>query len=114
MSRFFPKVKKAEVRRAITNFKDRPGEGLVRAYKQYKSLLHKCPHHDLPEWYVLHFFMENLINKLNMSFDTNSGGSFMELTIIKAWELLERIRHNRETWGFDLGGEGGIELNMIV
>ena len=34
----------------------------------------------------------------------------MELSIIKAWELFEQIRRNRETWGFDLGGEGGIEI----
>ena len=34
----------------------------------------------------------------------------MELTIAKAWELLECILRNRETWGFDLGSEGGIEI----
>ncbi len=34
----------------------------------------------------------------------------MEFTVTQAWELLERIRRNRETWGFDLEGEGGIEV----
>jgi hypothetical protein len=34
----------------------------------------------------------------------------MDLTLSKAWELLDRIRHNRESWSFDLGSEGGIKI----
>jgi hypothetical protein len=34
----------------------------------------------------------------------------MDLTLSKAWELLDRIRHNRESWSFDLRSEGGIKI----
>jgi hypothetical protein len=34
----------------------------------------------------------------------------MDLTLSKAWELLDRIRHNKESWSFDLGSEGGIKI----
>jgi hypothetical protein len=35
----------------------------------------------------------------------------MELSITQAWELLDRIRRNRESWSFDLGDEGGIKID---
>jgi hypothetical protein len=38
----------------------------------------------------------------------------MDLTLSKAWELLDRILHNKEYWAFDLGSEGELKLNMIV
>jgi hypothetical protein len=34
----------------------------------------------------------------------------MDLTLSKAWELLDRIRCNRESWSFDLGSEGGFKI----
>jgi hypothetical protein len=42
-------------------------------------MTNKCRHSDLQPWYVT-----------------------------QAWQLLERIHHNRDTWEFELGGEGGI------
>ena len=78
-------VKTVEVRRAITNFKKHPGEGLVRDFKRYKSILNKCHHNDLPEWYVLHIFYGGINQEIKRELDTNSGGSFMELTINKVW-----------------------------
>jgi hypothetical protein len=34
----------------------------------------------------------------------------MDLTLSKAWELLDRICRNRESWSFDLGSKGGIKI----
>ena len=34
----------------------------------------------------------------------------MEITVAKAWNLLDRIRNNRETWSFDIGNEGGLKV----
>ena len=73
-------------------------------------MINKCPHHDLPPWYVLHIFYGGLNQDNKKEIDLASGGAFMEFTVTQAWELLERIHRNRETWGFDLGGEGGIEV----
>ena len=73
-------------------------------------MINKCPHHDLPPWYVFHIFYGGLNQDNKKELDLASGGAFMEFTVTQAWELLERIRRKRETWGFDLGGEGGIEV----
>ena len=56
------------------------------------------------------FFMDDLIKKLNMSLTWILEALFYRAKLTTAWELLEHIRRNRETWGFDLGGEGGIEI----
>jgi hypothetical protein len=58
--RFYLKVKFAEARRAITNFKNLRGKSLMRAYLRFKGTVQKCPHHDLPPWYVLHVFYGGL------------------------------------------------------
>jgi hypothetical protein len=60
ISHFYPKVKSDGARRTITNFKNNPGEGLVRAYKRLRGMINKCPHHDIPLWYVFHIFFGEL------------------------------------------------------
>jgi hypothetical protein len=57
---FYPKVKSAEARRVITNFKNHRGESMVRAYLRYRGMVQICPHNDLPPWYVSISFMEDL------------------------------------------------------
>lgn len=46
--RFYPKVKSAEERRFITNFKDRRGESLMRAYLRFKGMVWKLS----PSWFT--------------------------------------------------------------
>ena len=110
LSRFYPKSKSNGARRTITNFKNRPGEGLVRAYIRFRGLLDRCPHHDLPPWLVLHVFYGGLSDSNRMEVDLASGGSFMDFTITQAWNLLNKIRNNRETWSFNIGDEGGLKV----
>jgi hypothetical protein len=89
-SRVYPKVKLAGARRTITNFKNRPSEGLVRAYKRYKSMIRKCPHHDLPPWNVLHIFYGGLNQDNKKEIVLTSGRPFMDFTVTQAWELIEQ------------------------
>ena len=88
-------------------WRNRPNEGLVRAYIRFKDLLNICPHHDLPEWYLLHIFYGSLIEPNKIELDSFAEGAFMNLPITKAWALLNRIRDHRVSWNFGLGSEGG-------
>jgi hypothetical protein len=63
-------------------------------------MINKCPHHDLPPWYVLHIFNGGLNQDNKNKIDLASGGAFMEFTVSQAFELLERIRRNKETLRF--------------
>jgi hypothetical protein len=104
--RFYPKVKSAEVRRFITNFKNRRDEILMRAQGTVQS----CPHYDLPPWNVLHVLYGGLEGDNKRESDLLSGGYFIELTPEKAWVRLDKVHRNREPWGFDLGSEEEIEI----
>jgi hypothetical protein len=74
--RFYTKVKSAEARRDITNFKNHRGESLMREYLRFNTV-QKCPHHDLPPWYVLHVFYGGLEQDNKRELDLLSSGSFM-------------------------------------
>ena len=108
LARFHPKSKSCEGRRVITNFKNRPGEGLVKAYIRFRGLISNYPQHNLPPWYVLHIFYGGLSEANRTKLDLASGGVFMDYSISKAWQLLEKIHRNREAWSFDMGSDGGI------
>ena len=73
-------------------------------------MVQNCPHHDLPPWYVLHVFYGGLDQDNKRELDLLSGGSFMELTSEQAWVRLDKVHRNRESWGFDLGSKGEIEI----
>lgn len=108
--RFYRKFKSAEARRDITNFKNGRGESLMRAYLWFKGTIQKCPHHDLPHWYVLHVFYGGLEQDNKRELDLLSGGSFMELATEQACIRLDKVHRNRVSWGFNLGSEGEIEI----
>ena len=84
-------------------WKNRPNEGLVIAYARFKDLLNECPHHNLPEWYLLHMFYGGLTESNKLELDSCAKGAFTNLPISKAWGLLNRIREHREAWNFGLG-----------
>ena len=110
LSHFYPRSKTDGARRVITYFKNRPGESLVRGYIRYRGLIDRCPHHGLPDWYVLYTFYGELNDTNRNEVDLASGGTFMDFTISQAWKMLDKIHHNRETWSFDIGDEGGLKI----
>ena len=73
-------------------------------------MLNHCPHHGLPDWLVLYTFYGGLSDANRNEVDLSSGGAFMDFTISQAWKMLDKIRHNRETWSFDIGDEGGLKI----
>ena len=74
-------------------------------------MISNYPQHSLPPRYVLHIFYGGLSEANRTEIDLASGGVFMDFSISKAWQLLDRVRRTRESWSFDIGGEGGIEID---
>ena len=94
----------------IAYFKNRPGESFLRCYVRYKELLRKCPHHGLPNWYVLYVFYGGLNEANKIEIYMASRGSFLDFTITEACKLLDTIRQTREAWSSDLGDKRGIKI----
>ena len=107
LSKYYPLSKSFGIRLLITTWRNRPNEELVRAYIRFKDLLNQCPHHDLPEWCLLHISYGGLIEPNKIELDSCARGSFMDLPITKAWDLLNRIHDHRVSWSVGLGSEGG-------
>jgi hypothetical protein len=58
----------------------------------------------------LHIFYGGLDKDNKRELDLLSSVSFMELTPEKPWVHLDKVHRNRESWGFDLGSEGEIQI----
>ena len=111
LTHFYPESKSYGARRMITNFKNRPGESLINGYTRFRGLIHHCPHHGLPPWLVLHTFYGGLSDENRNEVDMASEGAFMERSLDEAWQLLDLIHHNSETWSVESDSKGTIELD---
>ena len=107
---FYPNIKIDGATRAITSFKNRIGENLIRGYIRFKGLIELCPQHKIPPWFVLYIFYGGLSNKNRIELYIMSGGAFMDHTVSQAWELLEKVKQARESLSTDLGDVGEFEI----
>jgi hypothetical protein len=111
LTRFYPDKKSYGARRMIYNFRNRPGESLIKGYIRFRGLLDYCPHHDLPHWLLVHTFYRELSDENREEVDMASGGAFSDFTMTQAWELLDTMHSNTESWITDVEGNGGVELD---
>ena len=54
-----------------------------------------CPHHGMDEWLVLQIFYNGLTMTSRANIDANARGAFLNLTIAKAKELVEKMVSNQ-------------------
>ena len=53
-----------------------------------------CPHHGMDEWLILQCFYNRLTTASRANIDAAAGGAFLDLTIAKAKELVEKMVSN--------------------
>ncbi|KAI3505819.1 hypothetical protein L1887_28104 [Cichorium endivia] len=58
LQEFYPTSKTTEIRRAIQDFQQKPGEAFHEAWDRLKELMRSCPHHDIPKWQLVKVFFE--------------------------------------------------------
>ncbi|KAL0446153.1 UNVERIFIED_CONTAM: hypothetical protein Slati_1743200 [Sesamum latifolium] len=67
LAKYFPPAKTAKMLNDITSFVQLDRESLYEAWERYKSMLRKCPHHELPVWrliranYMIYFSIDTPI-----------------------------------------------------
>ena len=57
LTKYFSPTKTVKLRNDITNFMQYDQELIYEACERYKDLLRKCPHHELPSWLQINFFL---------------------------------------------------------
>src|ERR1041384_2862966 len=92
----------------IYNFWSRGGESIAQAWGRLKSLMFKCPIHELPKGIILTNFYARLSRQDREMLDASSSGVFQTGSMEEKWDLIERIQKNTEDWEIDKGIEPAI------
>ncbi|KAK1685235.1 hypothetical protein QYE76_046083 [Lolium multiflorum] len=100
-SKFYPPSEIHKDRNRIYNFWPHDGESIAQAWGRLKSLMLKCPIHELPGNVII----DNLYARLSFQdktlLDTSCSGSFTRNKEEFKRDLLDRIQENTEGWEND-------------
>ena len=110
-SKFYPPHEVHIDRNYIYNFYPRDGESISQAWGRLKSLMLKCPIHELPRNVIVNNFYARLSGQHKDYLDACSEGSFTSKEVEARWDLLDRIEDNAEGWENDKGKESGINYD---
>ena len=64
LAKYFPPSKTAKLRNDIKFFTQIDNESIYEAWKRFKEMLRKCPHHSLPDWLVIQIFYNGLVGSI--------------------------------------------------
>jgi hypothetical protein len=107
-SKFYPSSEAYKDRNYIYNFHPHEGGSIAEAWGRLKSLMLKCPIHDLPRNIVIKIFYARLSGYYKDYLDACFDGSFTSKDVDAKWDLLETIQNNIEDWDSDKGKGSGI------
>ncbi|KAK1590115.1 hypothetical protein QYE76_037159 [Lolium multiflorum] len=107
-SKFYPPSEIHKDRNRIYNFWPHDGESIAQAWGRLKSLMLKCPIHELPGNVIIDNFYARLSFEDKTLLDTSCSGSFTRNKEEFKRDLLDRIQENTEGWENDKDRESGI------
>src|SRR3954465_13313831 len=96
-------------RNYIYNFWSRDGEIIAQGWERLKSLMLKCPNHELPKEIILPNFYARLSRQDKEMLDASSSGVLQTRSIEERWDIIERIQKNTEDWEIGKGIEPSID-----
>jgi hypothetical protein len=97
-SKFYPSSEVYKDRNYIYSFRPHEGESIAQAWRRLRSLILKCPIHDLPRNIVLDNFYARLSGHYKDHLDACLEGSFTRKDVDTKWDLLEIIQSNIKDW----------------
>ncbi|KAK1653116.1 hypothetical protein QYE76_070921 [Lolium multiflorum] len=107
-SKFYPPSEIHKDRNRIYNFWPHDGESIAQAWGRLKSLMLKCPIHELPGNVIIDNFYARISFQDKTLLDTSCSGSFTRNKEEFKRDLLDRIQENTEGWENDKDRESGI------
>ncbi|KAK1669008.1 hypothetical protein QYE76_057167 [Lolium multiflorum] len=109
-SKFYPPSEIHKDRNRIYNFWPHDGESIAQAWGRLKSLMLKCPIHELPGNVIIDNFYARLSFQDKTLLDTSCSGSFTRNKEEFKRDLLDRIQENTEGWENDKDRESVKDL----
>ncbi|KAK1615733.1 hypothetical protein QYE76_021250 [Lolium multiflorum] len=107
-SKFYPPSEIHKDRNRIYNFWPHDGESIAQAWGRLKSLMLKCPIHELPGNVIIDNFYARLSFQDKTLLDTSCSGSFTRNKEEFKRDLLDRIQENTEGWENDKDRESDL------
>src|SRR3954468_14019347 len=104
-TKFYPLHEIHQDKSYIYNFWSRDGESIAQAWGRLKSLMFKCPIHELPKDIIITNFYARLSRQDKEMLDASSSGVFQTRSVEERWDLIEGIQKNTEDWEIDKGIE---------
>ncbi|KAI3691391.1 hypothetical protein L2E82_49750 [Cichorium intybus] len=91
LQEFYPASMTTEIRRAIQDFQQKPGEAFHEAWDCLKELMRSSPHHDIPKWQLVKVFFEGASETNQAMINASSSGTIMMQDPEEAWQFLEQL-----------------------
>ncbi|KAG8483835.1 hypothetical protein CXB51_023321 [Gossypium anomalum] len=96
--KYFSPTKTAKLRNDISFSVQMDLETLYDAWKRYKDLLRRCPHHGLPLWLQVQTFYNGVNPSTRQIIDAAAGGTINNKTPEEAYEFIEEMSLNNYQW----------------
>jgi hypothetical protein len=110
-AKFYPPSEIHKDQNQIYNFWPQDGESIAQAWGRLKSLMLKCPIHELPSNIVINKFYARLFLHDKDLLDASCSGSFTRMKEEAKRDLLDYIQENTEGWENDKGRKSGINYD---
>ena len=95
LAKFFSLDKTNALHGRISSFQQTGMESIPEAWERLQEYILAYPHHGMNEWLVLQSFYNGLTTTSRANIDAVAGEAFLDLTIAKAKELVEKMVSNQ-------------------
>ena len=94
------------------NFSQNPNEAYFQCWERFKDLLNSCPHHGYENWRTISFFYQGLSPETKQFVETMCNGEFLDKEPDDAFDYLDHLAENSQSWHSENSSEGSIRSNM--
>ncbi|KAL0420900.1 UNVERIFIED_CONTAM: hypothetical protein Slati_3112900 [Sesamum latifolium] len=113
LAKYFPPAKTAKMSSDITSFVQLDREPLYDAWERFKSMLKKCPHHELPVWRQVQTFYNGVTLDNRATIDAAAGGTIMKKLPLEAFNIIDEIATNLYSYGQERTDKRAADIHNI-
>ncbi|KAL0395512.1 UNVERIFIED_CONTAM: hypothetical protein Slati_4517400 [Sesamum latifolium] len=88
-------------------------ESLYDAWERFKSMLRKCPHHELPVWRQVQIFYNGVTLANRATIDAAAGGTIMKKLPSEAFNIIDEIATNLYSYGQERADKRTADIHNI-
>nr|GEW07314.1 hypothetical protein [Tanacetum cinerariifolium] len=98
LGKYFSPYMVTKLRNKITNFRQRPGESLFKAWERYKLSIDRCPNHNMLRVTQIDTFYNGLTLRLRDTINAAAGGTFMKRRPEECYDLIKNMTTHHNDW----------------